>query len=76
MKYGTKKYGTTLIISQFSQTFYVLHCLPAKIIKMGLGKGLLGNGVALVSVLKKSFDSDEHLILHEFFHNYRIFSLC
>lgn len=43
---------------------------------MGLGKGLLGNGVVLVSVLKKLFDLDEYFIFYEFFYNYRIFFLC
>lgn len=37
---------------------------------------LVGNGLGLVSVpKKKSFNSDEHLILHALFHNYKIFSL-
>lgn len=71
-----KKFDTILIMYQYSEAFYILYCFLTKINKMSLGKCLLGNGVVLISVIKKkSLDSDELLILHTFFHNSRILSL-
>lgn len=49
-----KKYNTILMISQYLETFYILHCLLTKFNKMSLGKCLLGNRVALISVLERN----------------------
>lgn len=65
------------MMRQYFEAFYISHCFLTKSNEMSLGKCLLGNRGVLISVLKKkSFDSDEHIILQTFFHNYRIFSLC
>ena len=55
-----------LMISQYFETFYILHCLLTKINKMSMGKCLPSKWSSPISVLEKK-EKNNHLILSTLF---------